>query len=150
MEDRGGPPPSTPRPGPRLLTGVVTSQNSIEVVTDFAIPVIIYTHVVIGRVIDWPGVVRATFQRIRNTRSRLVESRVFAADAEDDSVELPLVIGRRIVIRGGDEPQLDLGDATVLMDGPVARSLERLWTIAQGGRIDISLELPDGEERDGA
>lgn len=134
-------------PGPRLLTGLVSSRNSLEIVTEFALHAAMLSNFFVGPVANWPDVVRGTFHRLQAATSRMRIGARPAGRRGADPTDSDDSFDRRIVIQGGYRPRLELRDPSVLTEEPIARGVTELWRIAQGGQTDIILELLESDDQ---
>ena len=121
-------------PTVRLLTVSASTENSFDLLSDFAIPAVLYTTAVAGPILEWPSVARTAYYYLAS----IWEPKGERYQADDS---------RHIVIIGGDTPAMRLPVAA-LGDTEVGERVENLWSTANSGEINITVELPEDPPRE--
>lgn len=120
-------------PNSRLITTSASTQHSFELVTQYAIPALFFSTQFLGPVKDWPSIARATFENIISKWSRLARRTEARGSGE-------------VFIQGGATPQLQI-PLYALENDDLANRITALWAIAQSGKISLTVELPNEDER---
>ena len=114
-------------PTTRVLTVAATTENSFDLLSNFAIQAFIIGNIAVGPVVTWPDIVRGSY-------------RYLSAVWERDSAEKYARETERLVfIKGGDTPEL-LVPLEALANRETGERLERLLAILAGGEITGTIE----------
>ena len=130
-------------PNARVLTIATSTENSLDLISDYAIPGLVIANLFLGPVTDWPRQARMAYAYL----SRLWESKKEERIGEGD-------VG--VTIIGGRTPFMRF-PAETLENDATARRLAELWRIANSGSISVTFEevkdstapdTPDDEAED--
>ena len=106
-------------PNARVLTVAASTENSFELISEYAIPTILFATVVFGPVVNWPGLARAAYTRIRNRLGGASEREPWSED--------------RIYMRAADR-EINL-PADVVADDETTERIIKLLKTLNSGRI---------------
>ena len=120
-------------PNARVLVASASTENSFEILTDYALPVT-YVVAIWGPVIGWPAVARIAYRYLAS---------VWSEKEEQNDV----VASDHVYLRGGESPELRV-PADILRDSETGERLERMWEIANSGAINLTVEVPDDNDED--
>ena len=118
-------------PTARLLAVSASTENSLDLLSDLAIPTLYFTTQVLGPAKDWPAVVGSAYHYLHSVWSQK-ERRYEDGDF------------RHVYIRGGFTLEL-LVDRASLKDSETGERIEKLWKIANSGFIDMTVEEQDDQ-----
>jgi hypothetical protein len=119
-------------PAVRVVVTRASSASPLEVWVDYVLPAIHLGSAMIGPVKNWPAFVKVIFEYVRALWSALEKG---SKDSSSD----------RIVITGGSQPQLNI-PLSALRDRRTAQEIKNLWSVAQKGRIKVTMKLADTDE----
>ena len=130
-------------PNTHLLTIASSTENSFDLISDYALQTAIIANLVLGPVTDWPGQARMVYAYLS-----LIWETEGEAHLEADQ--------ERVTIIGGDTPAITF-PSNMLENEEIAGRLKAFWKIANSGDISISIqevnelgttEVPDDEAED--
>ena len=115
-------------PNARVLTVAASTENSFELVSEYALPTLVFATMVLGPIVTWPGLARAAYARIRNRMDSIIET----------------VPEGRTYMRVGDR-EVNLPDDTFADDETAERARRFLETLISG-QIVGAIEDPDARD----
>ena len=113
-------------PNARVLTIATSTENSLDLISDYAIQWAFIVNLILGPAVDWPGQARMAYAYL----SLLWESE--EEKRKGESFE-------RVTITGGETPSLTF-PARTLENEEAARRLRELWRVANSGNILVTFE----------
>ena len=121
-------------PPMRLLAASASAENSFEILSDIAIPVLYFNVALLGPARDWPSVVRSSYRYLASVW--LQKRRRFENIASG-----------HMLMRGGDSPEIFI-DIDILSDNETGQRIERMWNTANSGLIKMTVEVPSDRSDD--
>lgn len=130
-------------PNARVLTIATSTENSLDLISDYAIPGVVIANLFLGPVTDWPMQARMAYAYLSRLWESKKEERIEGGD-----------VG--VTIIGGRTPFMSFPAETLESDA-TARRLVELWRIANSGSISVTFEevndstppdTPDDEAED--
>lgn len=119
-------------PAFRLVVTGASSSSPLEVWVNYVLPAVYFGTAIVGPVKDWPGFVKAIFAYVRAVWSATGKG---PGDSSSD----------HIIITGGSDPQLNI-PVSALHDRRTAQHIKELWSVAQKGRIKITIKIEDTDD----
>ena len=116
-------------PTARIIAVSVSTEHSLDILSDIAIPALHLSVATIGPIKDWRTVTRSAYGYLNSVWSQKAEEEYGAPS-------------QTMRMRGGDVPELDI-PVDALRDSKTADRIETLWRIANSGEIDITVEAID-------
>ena len=130
-------------PNTHVLTIATSTENSLDLISDYALPGAIIANLILGPVTDWPGQARIAYAYL----SLLWETERGARPEEGNE---------HVTITGGKTPVITF-PSHLLENEAIAGRLGAFWRIANSGNISFTVEevndssateVPDGEADD--
>ena len=103
--------------------------NSIDLISEYAIPAAIAANLIFGPVTDWPRQAKIAYTYL---------SRIWERERE----ERPELGNNQVTVIGGSTPEMSF-PADMLENDSVARRLVEFWRIANSGDISMTVEEED-------
>ena len=114
-------------PTTRILTVSTSTENSLDLIADFAIHAVLFGSATVGPVVTWPSVVR-------NTYGFLYDVWEYRRSRHSDPEK-----HQYVYIRGRGSPEM-MVPAHLLANSKCGERVERLWEIANSGNIEITVD----------
>jgi|SRR3990172_1223929 len=115
-----------------VVTGASSGSSPLEVWVNYVLPGIYLGSAMVGPVKDWPSIVKSIFDYVRELWWVL-------GQRPDDP------LSDRVMITGGSHPQLNI-PLSALHNRSTAREIQNLWSVAQKGRIKLTIKIDGTEE----
>ena len=136
-------------PDARVFTVAMSAENSVELISDYAVQALLVANLTLGPVTDWTRQARLAYAFL----TRIWEAQATTRSETDDRV---IRETRAVTVTGGSEPAMTF-PADMLENAETARRVVDIWRIANGGDIvmaiedvdeTVSDEEPDGNDED--
>ena len=119
-------------PAFRLVITGASSSSPLEVWVNYVLPAVYFSSAIAGPVKHWPGFVKGSFNYVRAVWSATGKG---PGDSSSD----------RVIITGGSAPQLNI-PVSALHDRKTAQHIKELWSVAQKGRIKVTIKIEDTDD----
>ena len=119
-------------PTPRLLVVSASTESSYNILSDIAIPALYFTTSVLGPIVQWPSVGRQAYGYLGSMWRSREKLR-----SEREESERVFIMGRDMAVFSAS--------VDALRDSVVGPRLERMWDTANGGSVNMTVEVPGVE-----
>ena len=130
-------------PNTHVLTIATSTENSLDLISDYALQGAIIANLILGPVTDWPRQARIAYAYLSHFRETEREARLEEGQEQ-------------VTITGGKTPLIAF-PSHMLENEAISERLVEFWRIANSGNISVTVEevnassateVPDGEAED--